>query len=423
MSADLADSLKRLAPQPRSPVDIEGIARRGRTLRTRRRMSRVAVTAALLLAVPVGWGALDMTRDDAGPPIDTPDQDHVPPPEYSPPAEGLWKGLDQGWTRLEAPPEVRARATSLWLGDSLFYWGGDTDSGAYTFNDGFIFRAKEREWERLPDAPLAARDGPASAWTGREVLIWGGAGPFQGAEALGDGAAYSPALQRWRRLPPAPIEGRAPAASVWTGNELIVFGDLDRDARRTDGAAYNPTTNSWRSMPEAPVALNAAQAVWTGDEVIVFGADLNNNNASRSSRYALGIAYSPLSDSWRTLPTAALSPQASGAVWVDSRMVVVDYEGRAQTYDPASNVWKDIADVPVDIGECYPRLLALQDRPFGWFCARGAFYSEAQQRWDPIPPVEGDRQSFGKPVVAGNAIALAGGAHEGTHNNFWVYKP
>ena len=61
---------------------------------------------------------------------------------------------------------------------------------------------------------------PASAWTARELVVWGGQA---GITYFADGAAYDPAVDRWRPLAPAPIEGRT-GLGVWTGSELLVWG-------------------------------------------------------------------------------------------------------------------------------------------------------------------------------------------------------
>jgi hypothetical protein len=120
-------------------------------------------------------------------------------------------------------------------------------------------------WRAIPTAPIAGRDGPAAVWTGRQLLVWGGHGriPNQGLRPLTDGAAYDPASDRWRVLPPAPIATRVDHAAVWTGREMLIWGG--RDARRSfaDGAAYNPRTNRWRPTAGRAAAAVAA-ATWTG---------------------------------------------------------------------------------------------------------------------------------------------------------------
>jgi hypothetical protein len=62
-------------------------------------------------------------------------------------------------------------------------------------------------WRRLPEPPrqLAGRSGPAVAWTGRELVVWGGtSGQGASLRLYANGAAYDPKTGRWAPLPPAP---------------------------------------------------------------------------------------------------------------------------------------------------------------------------------------------------------------------------
>ena len=65
---------------------------------------------------------------------------------------------------------------------------------------GLVFDAAEQTWRPTAPAPLEPRALMASAWTGSELLVWGGWSGKYGyefAEAfLGDGAAYDPATAR-----------------------------------------------------------------------------------------------------------------------------------------------------------------------------------------------------------------------------------
>jgi hypothetical protein len=118
--------------------------------------------------------------------------------------------------------------------------------------------------------PLSARSATAAAWTGDEFLIWGGRTsdacclPSDSEPFLDDGAAYDPVERTWRRLADAPIEARAPL-SVWTGQELIVWGSTDRNLRYRDGAAYDPATDTWRRIADGPIDLTDAVALWSGE--------------------------------------------------------------------------------------------------------------------------------------------------------------
>ncbi len=161
-------------------------------------------------------------------------------------------------------------------------------------------------WSILPAAPIAVRTGAASAWTGRQLLIWGGALGPQGDQLSGDGAAYDPTTKQWAKLPAAPISARDQMASVWTGSELFIWGGDATDGISGDGALYNPTTMKWRRLPNAPLnGRTGAQAVWVNNQVIVIGGNPPAQSTSQQVRTDLA-AYSPATNRWTTLASMPL---------------------------------------------------------------------------------------------------------------------
>lgn len=98
-------------------------------------------------------------------------------------------------------------------------------------------------WKALPPAPIAVRDGAVSAWTGTQMIVWGGS---DSSRSYADGAAYDPATRVWTKLPAAPLCARAGADSVWTGSVLFIWGSFaDRTNSTADGAVYNPANRRW----------------------------------------------------------------------------------------------------------------------------------------------------------------------------------
>ncbi len=326
-----------------------------------------------------------------------------------------WDVLPEGWSKLAPPPFVRARAASVWTGKELIYWGGDTGHRGSYHADGAAYDPVAAEWRDLPPAPISSRSSAGAVWTGQELLIWGGAadGP------LGDGAAYSPASNTWRKLAGSPLGPRDPAALVWTGSEMIVWGSSGSE-RSADGAAYDPVTDRWRSIAEAPLKLNFVSAVWTGQEMIVYGALLDNNNASESD-YAQGIAFDPVTAEWRVLPSFALSPQASSAVWTGTEMIAWDYELAAGAYDPSFDRWRELPDAPLDFMECYPSSAFSEYLMIAHYCSDGVLFDADFDQWGRFGWPDG--VVAGRPVAANGVFFFAGATHEGTHNALWAYKP
>jgi hypothetical protein len=169
-------------------------------------------------------------------------------------------------------------------------------------------------WSALPDSPLSKRTRPITAWTGTELVIWGGEGFTTdvctlldegvsrcGDQARNDGAAFDPVTDTWRMLPPAPLSedlGSWPTyRGAWTGEELVVWGGPD-----AAGAAYDPEADTWRPIANGPLGprTHFAMALVAGEhpEVVVAGGA-----AGSEGRPSVEVAaYDPATDSWRSLP-------------------------------------------------------------------------------------------------------------------------
>jgi hypothetical protein len=365
----------------------------------RRRLAAAAVALAVFATAAVfAWR------------LSHPEDVPLPPPRPAEVPVELATELGPGWSELPAPPEVRRRAATEWTGSQLLVWGGfvfDGGGDKTPSDSGFIFDAGSRTWEPMSPGPLSARSYAASAWTGSELLIWGG---FTGdccvpsEMFLDDGAAFDPATGRWRALPASPLSERAPF-SVWTGRELIVWGSRDRTVRHLDGAAYNPDTNTWRPIADGPIELTDGSAVWTGEEMIVFGAALDDNNHAQTVT-DIGAAYDPTTDRWRKIADSPLSPQAATAAWPGSgEMIAWDYDQATAAYDPRSDTWRDLPRVPLQFAECYPRSVAISEHVFGDFCGGSVTFSVAEDRWEKITQDE-VRGWVTEPVAAGSAFLV-----------------
>ena len=296
--------------------------------------------------------------------------------------------FDPGWTRLPSPPEVRTSAAAIWASDALVMWGGYVYTGLgdeAPQSDGYVFDAQSTTWKRTSDSPLSARTLPGFAWTGKEVLIWGGSSntDLDSGTFLGDGAAYDPATDTWHELPSAPISARVPL-SVWTGQEFLVWGSGVRAGNHLrDGAAYNPTTNTWRRIAEGPIAFTDSTAVWTGRQMFVFGASLDRANGSKTQS-AVGAAYNPRTNDWRRLPDSRLSPQASTASWNGTELIAWDYLNHAAAYDPEAGVWRGLSRVPLHSSECSPSSVAVEKYVFGNYCGSMILLKPGDKAWSDV---------------------------------------
>jgi hypothetical protein len=287
-----------------------------------------------------------------------------------------------GWTKLRPAPEVLPGAAHLWTGRELISFGGSLSkaSGYAPSADGYAFDPSTRTWSAIPPAPLPGRF-MLAVWTGEEAVFLGvGTDPSKW-----QGEAFDPASRTWRVIATCPLAPRPGAVLAWTGKEMIAFGGGRRgEPENTQGAAYDPRSDSWRLITDAPMGLNAASAVWDGTEMIVFGSLLDAGNHA-ATRTAVGEAYDPSSDSWQAIAPSSLSPQASTAVWIDGRMVAYDYNWRAEAYYPSTDSWQNLPRLPFQSGECYPDGARVGVEVFAFGCGEVATWKPGDDYWQEVP--------------------------------------
>lgn len=254
----------------------------------------------------------------------------------------------RSWSQIpEAPLSPRYFATSVWTGREVLIWGG-WDGGEGFFGDGAAYDPAARAWRRLPSAPIGERFPFGSVWTGSEMIVWGTGPPQPGMSA--DGAAYDPSSNSWRRIADAPL-ALNDGATVWTGEEMIVFGAWlgSGNASATDtavGAAYDPATDVWRELPPSDLSPQGVAPLWTGRELVVI--DWRHGVA----------AFDPQADRWQGLPRVPLEEAndvpsaavAAGHILVDSYGRIAALRLRDESWDELMIEADGHVRVPIAVG-------------------------------------------------------------------------
>ena len=116
-------------------------------------------------------------------------------------------------------------------------------------------------------------------------------------------------------------------SSVWTGNDMIVWGGKVGSSLSSQGGTYNAKTKSWTLLPtsDASPARSHHTAVWTGDRMIVWGGFLEDGSTQTGALYAPTVPdSSPPIGGWLSTSTTAAPTARTGhsAVWTDSKMLI-----------------------------------------------------------------------------------------------------
>jgi hypothetical protein len=262
-------------------------------------------------------------------------------------------------------------------------------------------------WRMLPGAPAGFHPA-ASVWTGTELLLYSpGSPPESDGTYRGRGFALNPTTGTWRATqaspyPPANVEGGYSA--VWTGTEMMIFGPMD--------AAYNPVTRRWRKL--ASGAAGPSLTVWTGRHVLMWGGGCCGENRNTGSRY------DPTTNRWRSIPAAPLAGRRADGVWTGRELIVVGGSADgpvfadAAAYNPTTNTWRRLARLPA------PRMDATLSwtgqevlvvggrRAWDRLYADGLAYRPTTNTWRRLPAMEVSR--FGHVAVwTGYQLLVWGG--------------
>jgi hypothetical protein len=294
--------------------------------------------------------------------------------------------------------------------------------------------------------PSLPRYAYSQVWTGTDLIVWGGANGLRWERRiLGSGASYRPSANRWTALPargaPAARYGHS---TVWTGQEMIVWGGLLANGLPSGtGARYNPKTRQWRpvSAEGAPAPRSGHTAVWTGRVMIVWGGESQ----------ADGAAYDPARDQWTPIsPVGAPAPRTGhGAVWTGRFMAIwggrengsQDERGSGGLYDPKTDKWTTISksgapwrgdgytqldgEKSVELLWTGSRLIAFPLSPggasFRWWQTGGA-YDLNTRRWTRI---EATGAPSGRPyglVWTGRRLVALGSSSNMMHASYYDFS-
>jgi hypothetical protein len=266
-------------------------------------------------------------------------------------------------------------------------------------------------WRPLPPAPITPEfNARTSVWTGKEMIVFGrdqltaldSRGKPYATGAVNVAAAYNPGANAWRRLdPPRRTTGFMGLNAVWTGKEMLVWGQGTREA-------FNPATNEWRRLPSSRLLAvhdGFAAVVWTGREMIGWGGGCCGD------AFSDGVAYNPATNKWRALPRSPLpgSQHPLGA-WTGREMIVL-VGRRAAAYNPASNTWRSLRPLPARRDNATAvwdgrELLVVGGARVGFA------YDVASNRWTPLPAAATGR--IGKIAVwTGKRLLVWGGKRGG----------
>lgn len=211
---------------------------------------------------------------------------------------------------------VPAEHAGVWTGEEFVVLGDRGEAAAWS--------PAHQHWRELPPVPLSPRHGTQMAWAGGRVVVFGGSagGP---EPPLRDGAAYDPTSDSWTPIEEPPALGQWTPAVIAAGDTVVVWagsrpGDAhETGAWRVGGSAYDLAAQAWRPLPPAPLTrvhtvASVAAAVWTGDQLVLWGVPLSGRRGDEDTGVS-GAAYDAASDRWTVLPRVPGIEEGVGSLY------------------------------------------------------------------------------------------------------------
>jgi len=242
------------------------------------------------------------------------------------------------WRHVPAPPTPMVEPALFSAGRQVLAVGqGPGDARVLTA----VYDLDTERWRETASFPLGPRSFPAVAWTGEELVVWGGQltdpnDMANGGQVFRDGAVYNLDDDAWRLMSDAPPQGfRALQEAIWTGAEVLFPGTAPGEP----WAAYIPSADRWREFPAPPVGGSFTR-VGAGTELIAIGTAYTDTDDSgvfdvRAARYEDGR--------WTDLGTTALPGRSTPlwTAWTGDRLLVSVGLGGYPLYalDPATGAW------------------------------------------------------------------------------------
>ena len=340
-------------------------------------------------------------------------------------------------------------------------------------------------WTRAADMPLTPRMVPQVGWTGREVLVVGGADSVEPddsgggpGDAVADGAAYDPETDAWRPIADAPVPIEYYYRSVMVEDTMVVL--VTDDGRATSWLAYDAGDDAWRELPDAPrqvdrygsvvsdgdrvlvtsrrlgyvMALDVEGGSWSvfppddvdpaldtfsvssdGDDVFLCGRDSTAVDDGDTPRFVLVDRWD--GTSWTRYPQS----HQVGCVghWTGERLVNTDIQTatgldgnppEGGRLDPATGEWSVLPDAP-DVDGRFPDSITVNAAAGPLVAGWGYLYDDRDGSWTsfgrPDSPVD---RATGAALVDGRLLVFGGRDEDagyegdaGLSNQTWIWTP
>jgi hypothetical protein len=329
----------------------------------------------------------------------------APAPEPVSAGNPYWEMLPSPGLSERSFPLVRA------LGDSVLVAGGIAGRSfgqVADLSDGRLLEtADSTAWSPIPDAPVPIGSFDTAVWTGSVLLVLTNTGNL---------VSFDPEARVWTVLATPPLATRTGSASAWSGQELLVYGGYDPapppsevPLPRADGAAYSPTTGKWRVLPAVPNGNGPP----SGQSAMIGTTWLVENGSNGATHF---VRYDTVTNRWS--PDAKPVPDTTFFPMGDSAVLITYNTGEVFWFDAVSNAFVANGDhIKMNFGgNSLARIwkspdgdTVVGDTGPGYTNGRSTLLREASGAWKQIgSPITTGADVF--PVMTSSGRLIAAGA-------------
>jgi N-acetylneuraminic acid mutarotase len=256
----------------------------------------------------------------------------------------------------------------------------------------------------------------AAAVFGNEIAVVGGFTAAGAASTRAD--AYSPSLDRWRRLPDLPV-GVHHAMAVGAAGRLYVLGGY-RSRGEPLRTVFELDAGRWRALPRMPFPRAAAGAAAVGRQIVVAGGIGTPGRLARnallldlrSRRWSVVVGPTPREHLGVTSLAGTVYAVAGRTAGLDTNLL------HFESYRPGDKRWQRLQPVPDPRGGTGAAALAgvvvsVGGEEPGGTIAEVLAYRVTERRWVRLEDLPTPRHGVGVAALGGWVFVIGGGPEPG----------
>ncbi|MFH0758174.1 MAG: kelch repeat-containing protein [Bacteroidota bacterium] len=216
-------------------------------------------------------------------------------------------------------------------------------------------------WEQMKPMDIA-KGGSVSCIMDGMIYVFGGAN--SSLALLNSAEVFNAGTNEWSNLVPMPTDLYESNAEVINHKIYLVGGWHDENNLKTSNRTfeYNPEGESWIEKKDFPVSTGTNSSCVLNDKLYILGGLRDFADEDTSGQKEVFV-YDPETDTWDTIPMMLYERgEGSSACVYDGKIYIFGglhaisessekfyITGKAEMYDPALNMWTELADMPVPV--------------------------------------------------------------------------